>query len=364
MTIIKPLKVLNITLAQANGVDLWSYTDPVTGDPYDLFYTWDLVVNLNSALYHSNKEINSSGSYTLLDVQVGDWIATGSGGAALKITSIDTVNSNTDVLYCKAEDMDRYNTFNFSGLNGVIPAGDSPGYIFEISEEGLPILGRINNLDLGASWQDDLIARFIHRNLKTKYISVYQPSHGFNIGDPIILNNDGSYSKAMANAEAARMIGIVTSVDIPNTDFFSYRPIGTVVENISPALPGAPGDVIYLGDGTTTYTAVRPTNNAKPVFIQVDATGTKGVLLQQGVVVEPSTTKNFLVVVDGVNTGATTFTLPLDSKEVIEMAINGVELRVGVEFTFNPVTHVVTIDPVEIGYGVEDGDELTFLYKN
>lgn len=359
MTSILPSKLLKVEVTNATALEVWE----VAGDDYEGYpYKWEVSMNVY-ARQHSHLGTEVPLAYTGMDIKVGDWIGSdSSGGVAWKIISISM--QDYAAITCVVEDIERYNTFNDPTQSGNGSPNNGYAFVFEVSEDGLPVLAGVEANLLPPSFQTDLLSRFLYRNTKQKFIPVMQAGHNMNIGDPIVLNADGTFSKAYANPDAARMVGIVTSINVPSVDWFTFRPIGAVVENIFPVLPGSAGSVIYLGTTPGSFTATRPTQNAKPVYIQLDVAGTKGVLLQQGVVVEPSTTKNFLIEVDEVNTGTTTFTLPSDAKEVIEMAINGVELRAGTEFTFNSVSQTVTIVPEEVGYGVEEGDELTFLYKN
>jgi hypothetical protein len=328
-------------------------------------YQWQLVSSISAPQAHGNPNTRMPYAYTCLDVAVGDWVATGKNGVALQIISIDAVTDDFN-LSCVVQDVDFFNT-SISDINDGSLSSDNTCYIFRLDEEGMPILMGVADYEMPLSFQADLISRFNYRNIKRKYIPVNQPGHDMNVGDAILLNETGIYEKAVANASAARMVGIVTSTNIPTSDFFSFRPIGQVIENISPKLPGKAGGVIYLSNIPGQYTAIMPEQNAKPVFIQMDDAGSKGILLQQGVIVNPMKTKSFEI--GQVTLGQTVFVVPSEAVNILEMTINGVELKQGkpsisgVEFTFDINNSTITIYPDVVGYNVEPGDQIIIMYN-
>lgn len=360
MAAVIPSKLLSLILTTLTEVDWWT-ADDGTGDPWiGSPYRWQITAAVQ-VQPHSSHQTREPYQYNGLDLKVGDWLANMSGGRALRIVSFSSQTAE-EVTFI-AEDVDRYNQFNDRDGNGAGGLTEGEAFAFEVSEDGTPILIGVPPNILSASFQSDLAARFSHRNIFRKYISVNQPSHGMNVGDPIYLDGTGVYFKSSANADAARMIGIVTSTNTPGVDWFSFRPIGEVVRNISPPLPGQQGDVIYLGVTPGTFTATRPISNAKPVFIQMDAAGSMGVLLQQGISVEPSTVKSYTIPEDQMTGQPTTFILPADAMSIIELAVNGIELRQGVEYEYNPTLKQITIFVVEIGYEIEPDDEIIIQYK-
>jgi len=357
MTGILPARLLTANIISLDQYATWDENDgdgdPFVGQPYQ----WTLTANIYTQT-HSSPYTQTPLAYTTSDIIVGDWIANTKNGNALQIKQI--LDTSNDVLVAIVEDIDRFNTFSDPTQNGQGVIGTGFGVVFTLNDDGFPILEGVPSGYLDSSFQTDLMSRFEYRNSFKKYIRVNQANHGMNIGDPIILNSDGTYSKAAGNSTADKLIGIVTSINIPGTSWFTYRPIGTLIQNISPALPGQQGDIIYLGTTAGTYTNICPTSNAKAIYIQVDSAGTQGILIQQSLISPQSEIIEYSV---DPTDAQTVFTVPTEAANVIEMTINGIELKPGVEFTFDINTHTVTVNTTAVGYGIEVTDEVMFLYK-
>jgi hypothetical protein len=213
---------------------------------------------------------------------MGDWITSAVHGIANQIISISSQSATS--LTCIVEDVDRYNTFcdPYGQGIGIGPVGS--GFCFQLASDGLPIIGPIKAGVLPLEFQTDLISRFRHRNIYKDYYHVNQAGHSFQVGDPIYLKTDGTYALATSTIPAAaRVIGTVHEVHTHSAshaaDWFAYRPVGPVIQDISPVLPGTPGDVIYAGP--TGLTATAPVTNKKAVYIQLE-TSNKGILINNG----------------------------------------------------------------------------------
>lgn len=194
-----------------------------------------------------------------------------------------------------------------------------------------------------------------------KFVRVKQPNHGFTVGDIIKPDfaNVGQYLKATADSKVNFAIGKVTSVNIPGTTWFTFEPFGKLVDNVSPELDGAYGDMFYLdplNPGKVTNT--RPTANAKPIYLRLE-TSTRAIQLSLPGEDISGDTQTFKL--ESVADNQVTFVLPANAMEVLYMNINGIENE---NFTFDVGSKILTFDPVATGYGVETTDEVFFVYKS
>lgn len=335
--------------------------DDNSGDPW-LYkpYRWQINIETQTQS-HSNHVSASPFQYNGTDVAVGDWVASGIQGKALQI--VEVVSQEFDLVSVVVEDVERWNLFTdpTGSGSGFIQTG--LGIIFRTNSEGMPVLGPIPDEYLQTKAVDDLVARFMARNGVSDFVLVHQEGHGMYRGDVIYADfaaNSG-YKKVDA-ANLNRAIGIVSEVNVPGLDYFSYRPLGKLINNLYPPLWGEHGDVFYLDPASPGgVTNEKPTGLAIPVYLQLDLP-TRAIQLERGAELansEESETNKYDVT--NVVTGQTTFTLPADAKEVLYMAINGIENE---NFTFDPVSKELEFDPVDTGYGVDNEDEIFFIYKS
>lgn len=352
---IRPPKVLVSDLSNFQTLESWPDDAPVEEWPSSPFrWTADIAVQLST---HSGQDSSFAGYYTGLDVNIGDWISTTLGGRALRIIDISAADFYT--VSVTLEDVDRYNTFNDpTGMgDGSIPIGQ--GFIFEVNENGLPILSGIPSDVLPPSWQADILSRFDYRNEATTYIKVDQTGHTFALGDIVAVdpNNSGSYIKA---ADPILAIGVVNSIGIPAANNFTFRPFGDVIDNITPDLVGNYGDIFYMDPAVPgRLTKNRPLTNIRPIYLRLESPN-RGVLFASGTAgggAADDSTKTLEVVP---TQDQVEFTIPL-AREVLVMSINGVENN---NFVFNSMTKVLTFDPVATGYGVDPTDEVFFVYNS
>jgi len=281
---VTPPKLLRVKVTNITPIATWDHDDG-SGDPWLFYdYKWNITMIVDPQV-HSYHLSQTPFEYNGLDVQVGDWVATTEGGIAVQISSIisKTMNSVT----CEVEDVDRYNIFNDPSVSGVGIGSTGFGFVFELNDEGLPVLTPVAPGFLPKEFQTDLMSRFMMRNLKKRFVRVRQVSHGFNKEDVIWLTNSGTYQKAQANDVNAseRVVGIVKDsfsyVDNANLDWFAFEPIGKLETGLN--LPGQPGDLIYLSDTVAGgYTNIKPSNNARPIYIRLE-TASSGILVERGI---------------------------------------------------------------------------------
>jgi hypothetical protein len=350
-----PVKILQITQT----------TLEVTGlneDPNDFWYgypnKWRVLLAITPSA-HSSFYTQTPFQYDGLDVKIGDWIATSSGGIAVRIESIESQTSSEVI--ATVFDVDGVNIVNDKNMSGTGIGPDGFGYLFELNDVGEAILGPIGAFTVDITFQTDLAARFANHNVITKYVNVTQPDHGLSIGDIIAVNptSFGTYVKA---TDPVLAIGIVNSINVPSLDNFTFKPFGEIVTDVVPDLVGNYGDVFFMDPSNPGgLTTIRPLTNARPIYLRLEtpnkavlfASGTAGGALASG-----GDNNDTLVVIPTLN--QTEFTIP-GAFEVMIMSINGIE---NTNFTFDNITEVLTFDPVATGYGVDPTDEVIFIYRS
>lgn len=332
--------------------------DPFLGAPYQ----WTVQFSITDQS-HTNHTTQTPYYFNGLDVQIGDWFASSTYGRAVVIREI--IESGSNQMTCLVEDFERYNLYTDPDQSGYGLTPEGAGIIFRLGDDGLPVLGPIVQDYLPTKTVEDLMARFMARNGAKDFILVRQELHGMSRGDVIYADfeTDFGYKKVDA-ANLNRAIGIVTETGVPGLHYFSYRPLGRLVNDLYPPLWGAHGDVFYL-DPTSPggVTNEKPAGLAIPVYLQLDLP-TRAIQLERGAEMNGSggaESETNKYDVTNVSTGQTTFTMPAGAKEVLYMAINGIENE---NFTFDAQSKVLVFDPVETGYGVDVDDEVFFIYKS
>lgn len=290
MSSIKPIKTLPITGITLIPQGFWPEDEGTyygedqwwAGGPAPQPVTWTLSGTIIQQ-DHSSFSTPQLYIYNALDIRVGDWYIEASTGKALQITSIDGGSTNSGYISCTIEDIDRYE--QFSDPSGVTATG-ADGFIVSLDQDGLPVFHTLtvyaSLITANPGFIEDVISRFKARNLATEYVRVNQPGHTFDIGDSIILQHDGVFVLADSSViDAERIIGTVTDISIPGVDWFDYDPRGQLQSNLAAALPGLPGDIVWLDPiNPGKMTSTRPDSLAIPLYIKID--DTTGVRLQDG----------------------------------------------------------------------------------
>ena len=305
---IKPVKLLKINMTNKGKFADW-IADDGTSDPY-LNHTYQWTVDLSvDPQYHGSPYTRTPYQYDGFDILIGDWIVTSSDSMAVRVVSINTTTQTGSYVRCVVEDVDRYNIFIDPASSGVGIGNDGYGYIFQLGDDGIPLLSPVAPGTLATEFQINLTSRFHHRNLLRKYYRVNQANHSMSIEDMICLNSNSTYSKADASSVlTANIVGIVKEVYTYSSnhslDWFAYEPVGDIILNINPSLPGNPGDIIYLAEGGG-YTATKPIKVAKPIYIRLES-GSKGIKLNRSletttttIIVNTLTERNALNIAPG-----------------------------------------------------------------
>lgn len=256
-----PAKVIECIVTTAEGAGAWPFDDGTNdpfwqGGPQPRDYRWKLNL-IVSPQNHSNHKTRKPFTFNGMDVKVGDYITNSVDGIALKIVSIE--NKTDTSVTCVVEDTFRYNTFRFPGQSGVglfgIPAN---AIIFELNEEGLPVVDPIPPSGVGTSFFANLMSRFNNLEKNSNFL-IEKSDHGF-VPDQLIAADPGGDTFVLADAAHPFIVGVVSFTDIgPNA--FMINPIQKVLDNFD-SLIGEVGDVLYSDPfnpgGLTTESGSRP----------------------------------------------------------------------------------------------------------
>ncbi len=355
---IKPPKVLKTYVSQFD-IDT-SFVEGGNDDVYNGYPNrWAVTMHVESQ-EHGDPVTPTPYYYDGNDVKVGDWFSASVGGLAVKIVSISSQSSDTVVAI--VEDVERYNLLvEASSVSSFGSGSSGGGVIFELGDDGLPVLSPLPDSYLLTTFATDMMSRFRYRNLMRSFVRVNQPDHSFAMGDIIRPDfaNPGRFVKALADVNVASVIGVVSDVNTPSDNWFNFKPFGEIRENVKPDLIGNYGDFFYVDPvNAGLLTKVRPFNNARPVYMRLENSN-RALLLSGADSQDKNETQRYDVVNpagDQVN-----FTLPADAEEVLWMSINGIENN---NFTFDPVSKGIVFDPTATGYGVDVTDEVFFIYKS
>lgn len=347
---IKPVKLIQASLDFTN-----EYTWEEGGAWNGYGYKWDLTITVSNPQIHSSPSTQTPNEYNGLDIKVGDWVTGTDGLQAVRIISITSATNNEVV--CMVEDVDRYNIMSDQTGTGTARPSTTLGFVFSLDDEGIPILGPVASYIMEVTAQTNLYARFQYRNYLKKFIPVKQPDHGFAVGDIIQpdLGNVGKFTKSGGDLSLA--IGIVTSIEEPAAEWFTFKPIGKLVENVESPLVGSYGQLFYIDPANPgALTSTRPASGIRPLYMRLDS-ATRAIMLDAGVEDRVST-KRFEV--DAVTNGQTEFVLPSDAVVILEMSINGIDSD---SFTYDVASNTVTFNPVAEGFSLENTDSVSFLYR-
>lgn len=349
---IKPSRLLQITTTLVYDNDYWF--DAVNPSMWDgTPYRWNVIGIINVQI-HSSDQTRTPFSYNGQDVAIGDWF-TDSSGRAFKIIEI---SDNSDGNFtCVIEDVDRFNVYNDTTISGYGGPTSPVCFIFPLSENGLPNLGQLPSGYLSAEALAALESRFISRNYQNDFIRVYQTNNGFSVGDFIKIDEEaeGRY-ELCPSSEINLAIGVVNGINVPGTDWFTFKALNEIVEDVQPPLVGEYGDIFYMDPANPgKVTGIKPAINARPVYIRLE-TENRAVRLNA---ITDSNTETHVLKISGHVDNQVEFQMPSTAADVTLMSINGIE---NTNFTFDAVTKMVTFDPVATGYIVEASDEVIFTY--
>ena len=241
----KPAKVLSIQVNTINTHARWTENDGQgdkwwSGGTNPKYYQWEITADV-TAQAHGSHLTRKDFEYNGLDIQVGDWVAGATTGTCCRIVSISAKASGSVTMV--VEDWLRYNTFRSSTGNGIF--GTGPAVVFQLNENGHPMLDPVPLAITTADFYLNINSRFQYLNPQMHYV-LDQASHGFSAGDVVSITSSG-FAKTTSGT-ANKVIGTVTNPG-PGANQFMIRPNTRIIDFL-PAIPGSVGDFIYTDAST------------------------------------------------------------------------------------------------------------------
>ena len=264
--------VISIT-SHATWSDPLNPTDPWSGYPYQ----WQVSAHVQSQT-HSDPYTARPFTYNGLDISIGDWLFFTDQNRAVEIISIAS-QSDYDLTLI-VEDVQLFNILNDPaqtghGIGHISDIGAHDCILARLNAEGIPVFASLPDYSVPVNFVSDVTNRFQFRNYIQDYIYASQLGNTFNVGDIIYLTADGQYHESTAVPIDKNTVGSITSINQPNVGDFTYRPAGRYVKNL-PALPGNPGDLLYVSDSTPGgLTNVIP---EFPIPVYIKITNTSAIL--------------------------------------------------------------------------------------
>lgn len=265
-----------------------TYNNPNSTLNFIAPYYMNVTVNMAAPQFHYDDTTTTQFQYDFNNLEVGMWIAEQSGKAWL-ITDVTIVNDSQANLTIK--DVNLFNVLSdptFSGGYGSLPSGTGAAIIFNISEDGVPVIPSVY-LDYSGSLGDisywvatDVITRFQYRNvLKSHYNNSNSPNAAYinyEVGQMVYLDNTGTFQVLDASdaTQVKKRFGVITSVNEPEDGDLGVRPWGKVIGDLDLS-SFIVGDALYYDDtdptGDGSYlTATEPTSSAIPMYIKISHT--------------------------------------------------------------------------------------------
>jgi hypothetical protein len=289
-----PNKVLPVSVTASVGTEYWLHPNAADdpwyfGAPTRRYYRWQTTLSVTEQQHGSNLTRNTF-KYNGLDIVIGDWVASATGGVCLKIISI--LSKTPTQITCIVEDWLRYNTFRSTTGNGIFNLGAA--VVFGLNEYGLPMLDPLPTT-VSSSFYATVMSRFQYLNPFTNYV-LFKENHGFKQGEVIVATAQG-FAKANA-ASIEQMVGVVIESG-PGPDLFMISPNNRIID-FDPGIPGSTGQYVYV-DNNGALTTI---DTGKIVFLKIqDAIPT----VLTGNIINPTLPNGHTIKLNNVNLTFTSF---------------------------------------------------------
>ena len=228
--------------------------------------------------------------YDAYSCDVGEWIAVDATGYTWQILQIynitdcpnEGLNTSGNTFYALMEDVDGYNAgMDQNGtFNGAPGFEDTQGLVFTVDEDGFPIFTPADSFVIAQNFSANVISRFRALNTYNQYISVGQTGAAatFQVGDPVGIDGGVYIKTSGVGALVAKTIGIVTSVGVPNDDFFTFNPFGEyrTTDDVGTGFTGPIGTIWYVNTNpldSAPFTTTAPATDALPMYQVLDNSG-------------------------------------------------------------------------------------------
>ncbi len=266
----KPLKTLQANVTSVVGVSSMPWYNPLSfpvqpgqtqPSPIDIDYKWQVTMDVTDQ-QHSSYLTRYPGKYTAQDVTVGQWIANVTTGEAWRIMSVVSKIGTTVII--DVQDIYRYNTFRDQTQTGNGAPDQGVYVIFNINDEGIPLIDPVTASGTSAYFTMNLMSRFEYLNLQYDY-PLYQSGNTFAIGD-IIAVDSSAHSYVLASSTYNTVIGRITSISDTIPGWFTINPVRKIIDNLD-SLPGNIGDIIYT-DGAVVPN-LSTNSSGTPIYIKL-----------------------------------------------------------------------------------------------
>jgi hypothetical protein len=267
----RPSKVLAVVINSSAELESWWYDDGLN-DPW-----WRgasgagtnagrptkfRVVMSVTASSHSSHLTRAKYVYNGLDINVGMWVTSISSPKALKIVKVEA--KTTTSVTCIIEDIDRYNTFRDPGGNGnAMFSVPGTGVVFELGDDGLPVLDPVLTSMTDMKVFDQIMSRFrvFNPNKRMRFTKL---NHGFREGEMLKVTASG-----FERAQSSDLYPVGVVVDIgPGPHNFYITPTTKLLTNLE-GVPGTQGDLIYQDPTVQGHLTTTPGTSTKVVFIKI-----------------------------------------------------------------------------------------------
>lgn len=262
MNILKPFKNLSIRTTSVTGHEYWpeplGENDPWwAGGTQPRFYQWKATFNLPSKQLHSYPYSTVPFEYSLLDVNVGDFVSSGEIGKVYKIVSIEKKTEQN--MTCIIEDVYRLITFKYqqgdaqpSNFTYYVCFSVDGNYQTSIDPFYLNPLIKIDSISYIPSYlkQIDFMKN-----------PIFKCQCEFEVGESVAIEKGVGFVRPIGDLNRNIVGKVLGTTGLTNE--YIVQPI-TQHEEI-PTDVGEPGDVIYLNqDGETLTTNI----TRKPLYLK------------------------------------------------------------------------------------------------
>jgi hypothetical protein len=268
----RPSKVLAVVVNSSTALESWWYDDGFD-DPW-----WRgasgagtnagrptkfRIVMSVTASAHSSHLTREKYAYNGLDINVGMWVSSIASPKALKIVKIES--KSTTSVTCIIEDIDRYNTFRDpGGLGNAMFTVPGSGVVFELGDDGLPVLDPVVTSMTDMKIFDQIMARFRVFNPNTR-MGFTKLNHGFYEGEMLKVTSLNGFERAQSSD--LYPVGVVVDTG-PGPHKFYITPTTKLITNLE-GVPGTQGDLIYQDATVYGHLTTTPGASTKVVFLKV-----------------------------------------------------------------------------------------------
>ena len=252
-------------------------------------YIFEVGLIIDQAL-HNDETTETPFFHNADNIEVGMWLATITGKTYKIVEIVNDFGGNNTAIAVKLKDVNLYTALRGTSQSPAgsienVPSGNEQGYVFSISEDGLPLISlqQVNSPN-NLTFVNDLIARFEYRNLlKASYNNSDSPNPSYasyQVGQMVYLDSSGVFQVLDASdaTQVKKRFGVITSVNEPEDGDLGVRPWGKVVGDLDLS-SFTVGDALYYDDLDPTnddsyLTAIEPASSAIPMYIKIsDTTG-------------------------------------------------------------------------------------------